>query len=453
MSAMTAATITNGATISMMAEQLIIKFHSKRAVIGVVGLGYVGLPLAVEKAKAGFEVIGFDVQASKVDMVNEGTNYIGDVVDEDLRKMVLEGRLKATSDYSFMSYVDAVAICVPTPLDIYQQPDTSYVELSTREIAKHLRPGMLVVLESTTYPGTTEQLVRPTLEQVSGLVCGRDFFLAYSPERVDPGNKSFNTKNTPKVVGGVTASCTRVASTMYRTVLDGEVHEVSSPDVAEMEKIFENTFRNINIALANEMAILCNRMGINVWEVIDAAKTKPYGFMAFYPGPGLGGHCIPIDPFYLTWKAREFNYHTRLIELAGEINNSMPEFVVERISHILNEDRKSLKDSTVYLLGIAYKKDIDDYRESPVLKIIEELQKKGARIMFSDPFISKFKHQNGWYESIPLNKENLKKADITVITTDHTDFNYELIRHSAPVIFDTRNAMKGKEVLGKYYLL
>jgi UDP-N-acetyl-D-glucosamine dehydrogenase len=454
MSAMTAATLTVGAAkTSLMAEQLIVKFHAKKAVIGVVGLGYVGLPLAVEKAKAGFEVIGFDVQESKVDLVNEGVNYIGDVVDEDLRRMVEEGRLKATSDYSFISQVDAVAICVPTPLDIYQQPDTSFVELSTREIAKYLRPGMLVVLESTTYPGTTEQLVKPTLEEVSGLQCGRDFFLAYSPERVDPGNKSYNTKNTPKVVGGVTANCTRVASTMYRAVLDGEVHEVSSPDVAEMEKIFENTFRNINIALANEMAILCNRMGINVWEVIDAAKTKPYGFMAFYPGPGLGGHCIPIDPFYLTWKAREFNYHTRLIELAGEINNSMPEFVVERISHILNEDKKSLKDSKVYLLGLSYKKDIDDYRESPVLKIIEELEKRGADIMYSDPYISKCKHQGRIYNAIPATAANLKKADITVITTDHSSFNYDLIRRSAPVIFDTRNAMKGKEVLGKYYLL
>ncbi|NHN29398.1 nucleotide sugar dehydrogenase [Paenibacillus sp. S3N08] len=438
---------------SLMAEQLIAKFHAKKAVVGVVGLGYVGLPLAVEKAKAGFEVIGFDIQETKVDLVNEGVNYIGDVVDEDLRVMVMEGRLKATSDYSFISEVDAVAICVPTPLDIYQQPDTSFVELSTRAIAKYLRPGMLVILESTTYPGTTEQLVKPTLEEVSGLKCGIDFFLAYSPERVDPGNKSYNTKNTPKVVGGVTANCTRVASTMYRAVLDGEVHEVSSPDVAEMEKIFENTFRNINIALANEMAILCNRMGINVWEVIDAAKTKPYGFMAFYPGPGLGGHCIPIDPFYLTWKAREFNYHTRLIEVAGEINNSMPEFVVERISHILNEEKKSLKGSKIFLLGLSYKKDIEDYRESPVLKIIEELEKRGAVIMYSDPHISKCKHQGRLYTSIPATSANLKKADISVITTDHSSFNYEVIRRSASVLFDTRNAMKGMEVLGKYYLL
>ncbi|WP_286883256.1 nucleotide sugar dehydrogenase, partial [Aneurinibacillus sp. UBA3580] len=325
---------TSTAVVSSLAEQLMQKLEQKTAVIGVVGLGYVGLPLAVEKAKAGFNVIGFDVQASKVDMVNEGVNYIGDVVDDDLREIVQKRKLRATSDYSFINEVDAVAICVPTPLDAYQQPDTSYVESSAREVAKYLHPGMLIVLESTTYPGTTEELLKPILEE-SGLVCGQDFFLAYSPERVDPGNKHFNTKNTPKVVGGVTPDCTKVAASMYRSVLEGEVHEVSSPAVAELEKIYENTFRHINIALANEMAILCNKMGIDVWEMIDAAKTKPYGFMAFYPGPGLGGHCIPIDPFYLTWKAREYNYHTRLIELAGEINNSMPEFVTERAANLL----------------------------------------------------------------------------------------------------------------------
>lgn len=446
--------LTVSSRVTPLAEQLIDKLLTKQAVIGVVGLGYVGLPLAVEKAKAGFRVIGFDVQQNKVDMVNQGINYIGDVVDDDLLQIIRDKKLRATADYSFINQVDAVTICVPTPLDVYQQPDTSYVEYSAREIAKYLHPGMLVVLESTTYPGTTEELVKPILEK-SGLVCGIDFFLAYSPERVDPGNKHYNTKNTPKVVGGITESCSQIAATMYRTVLEGEVSVVSSPAVAEMEKIFENTFRNINIALANEMAILCNKMGINVWEVIDAAKTKPYGFMAFYPGPGLGGHCIPIDPFYLTWKAREYNYHTRLIECAGEINNSMPEFVIERISHILNEDGKPLKGSKVYLLGMAYKKDIDDYRESPVIKIFETLKKKGAEVVYSDPHVPTCKdHVKGHvYEAVPLTAESLEEADIVVITTDHSLFDYEMISRCSNVLFDTRNIMKDRPIKGKYFRL
>ncbi|GAA0400933.1 nucleotide sugar dehydrogenase [Paenibacillus motobuensis] len=432
--------------------ELLEKLGNQTAVIGVIGLGYVGLPLAVEKAKAGYRVIGFDVQEQKVAMVNSGFNYIGDVIDEDLRTMVDAGQLQATDDYSFLSKVDTVAICVPTPLDIYQQPDTSYVENSTREIAKYLHPGMLVVLESTTYPGTTEELVKPILES-TGLVCGEDFFLAYSPERIDPGNKSFNTKNTPKVVGGVTEVCSKVAMELYRHVLDGEVHAVSSPAVAEMEKIYENTFRHINIALANEMAVLCNRMGINVWEVIDAAKTKPYGFMAFYPGPGLGGHCIPIDPFYLTWKAREFNYHTRLIELAGEINNAMPEFVVQKIAEILNRNKKPINGSTVYILGVAYKKDIDDYRESPVLKMIELLQERGATVWVSDPHITSFKYRGHSYETVELTEDRLKESDITVIATDHTRFDYELIGRTSESLFDTRNVMSSYTKPTNYHLL
>lgn len=431
---------------------LVDKLLNKTAVIGVIGLGYVGLPLAVEKAKAGYQVIGFDVQAQKIDMVNSGYNYIGDVIDEDLRVMVDAGRLRATADYSFLQDVDAVAICVPTPLDVYQQPDTSYVEISSKEIAKYLHPGMLVVLESTTYPGTTEELVRPILES-TGLVCGTDFFLAYSPERVDPGNKMFKTKNTPKVVGGVTKSCSKVAEVLYTQILDGDVHVVSSPSVAEMEKIYENTFRHINIALANEMAILCSRMGINVWEVIDAAKSKPYGFMAFYPGPGLGGHCIPIDPFYLTWKAREFNYHTRLIELAGEINNSMPEFVVQKIAEILNKQKKPIHGSLVYLLGVAYKKDIDDYRESPVLTIIDMLEERGATVLVSDTHIQEFKHGKKLYECIPLTEQQVAKADITVITTDHSGFDYELIARASQCLFDTRNGMRDYSKPDRYYLL
>lgn len=440
-------------TDSALAERLISKLNSKTAVVGVVGLGYVGLPLAVEKAKAGFKVIGFDVQQNRVDMVNQGMNYIGDVVDSDLREIVQEKMLQATTDYSLINDVDVVTICVPTPLDRYQQPDTSYVRGSTEEIAARLHPGMLVVLESTTYPGTTEELVKPILE-ASGLKCGVDFFLAYSPERVDPGNKSFNTKNTPKVVGGVTKECSRVAATMYREVLEGEIHVVSSPAIAEMEKIYENTFRHINIALANEMAILCNRMGIDVWEMIDAAKTKPYGFMAFYPGPGLGGHCIPIDPFYLTWKAREYNYHTRLIELAGEINNAMPEFVVSRAMQILNQEKKALNGAKVLVLGVAYKKDIDDYRESPVLEILHVLDREGANYTAVDPYIPHFRAKGKSIETVELTAELLAESDIVLLTTDHSNFNYDLIAKYAKVIFDTRNAMKNKDqVNGKYYKL
>lgn len=425
-------------------EQLLNKIQNKDAVIGVVGLGYVGLPLAVEKAKAGYRVIGFDVQQARVDQVNNGVNYIGDVVDEDLNEMIKSGRLEATTDYAKIREVDAVAICVPTPLDTYMQPDTSYVESSANEIAKNAHEGMLVVLESTTYPGTTEEIVKPALEK-TGLVTGETVFVAYSPERVDPGNKHFNTKNTPKVVGGITANCTKVAAALYREVLEGDVHEVSTPAVAEMEKIFENTFRHINIALANEMAILCQRMGIDVWEVIDAAKTKPYGFMAFYPGPGLGGHCIPIDPFYLTYKAREYNYHTRLIELAGEINNAMPEYVVDRAMRLLNEDGKALRGSNVVVLGVAYKKDIDDMRESPVLPILSQLNASGADVTVVDPHVPTFRLDGQTVETYSLTPELLQKADLVLLTTDHTAFDYEMIAQNSSVLFDTRNAMKDVE--------
>lgn len=433
-------------------EQLLRKIENKEAIIGVVGLGYVGLPLAVEKAKAGFKVIGFDIQQSRVDQVNNGINYIGDVVDEDLHEMVKKGYLQATTDYARIAEVDAVAIAVPTPLDEHHQPDTSYVENSANEIAKYAHEGMLVVLESTTYPGTTEEIVKPALEK-KGLKVGETVFVAYSPERVDPGNKVFKTKNTPKVVGGVTEKCTKVAAALYRSVLEGDVHEVSSPAVAEMEKIFENTFRHINIALANEMAILCERMGIDVWEVIEAAKTKPYGFMAFYPGPGLGGHCIPIDPFYLTWKAREYNYHTRLIELAGEINNAMPEYVVNRTMHILNEEGKALRGSKVTVLGVAYKKDIDDVRESPVLKIVELLEQHGAEFTVVDPYVPSFRACNRVIETVALTPELLQQSDIVLITTDHSNFDYEMIAQNSPVIFDTRNALKDVEKPNKYVKL
>ncbi|AYF55135.1 nucleotide sugar dehydrogenase [Clostridium botulinum] len=423
---------------STLKEELLLKLENKTAKLGVVGLGYVGLPLAVEKAKAGYEVIGFDVQDEKVKLVNEGHNYIGDILDEDLKDLVKAGKLKATTDFSFVSEVDAVAIAVPTPLDKFKQPDVSYVENSTKSIAKYIHRGMLVVLESTTYPGTTEEIVKPILEE-SGLKCGEDFFLAFSPERVDPGNKQFKTKNTPKVVGGITEDCTEVAAALYSNVLEGDIHKVSSPAVAEMEKILENTFRHINIGLVNEMAILCKKMGIDIWEVIEAAKTKPYGFMAFYPGPGLGGHCIPLDPFYLTYKAREFDYHTRLIETAGEINDFMPEFVVDNAMKLLNGDKKSLNGSKVLLMGVAYKKDIDDMRESPALKVIEHLEKNGAEVMYNDPYVPNFKHGGKEYASVEWEKA-IDKADIVIITTDHTDYDYEEIVKRAKIFYDTRNA-------------
>ena len=425
---------------SILKEQLLNKINNKTAKVGVVGLGYVGLPLAVEKANAGYETIGFDVQEKKVKSVNEGKNYIGDVVDEELKNLVAEGKLKATTDFSFVKDVDTICICVPTPLDLYKQPDLSYVVSSTESVAEYLHKGMLIILESTTYPGTTEEVLKPILEK-SGLKCGEDFFLAFSPERVDPGNKEYNTKNTPKVVGGCTEECTEVAAALYRNILEGDIHTVSCPAVAEMEKILENTFRNINIGLANEMAILCNRMGIDVWEVIDAAKTKPYGFMPFYPGPGLGGHCIPLDPFYLEWKAKEYDYHTRLIETSGEINDSMPEFVLDNVMKILNKNKKALNGAKVLLMGVAYKNDIDDYRESPAFKVIELLEKNGADLIVNDPYCPVSKYKDKEYHSVDW-KDVIDDSDIVVITTNHSCYDYEEIVSRAKAVYDTRNATK-----------
>ena len=423
-------------------SELLEKINDRSAVVGIVGLGYVGLPLAVEFAKAGYKTIGFDVQAKKVDAVNAGHNYIGDIVGDTLKQMVESGKLSATSDFSFIRGVDAVAICVPTPLDKYQQPDISYVKGSTESVAQHVHPGMVIILESTTYPGTTEELLKPILE-AGGLKCGEDFYLAFSPERVDPGNKQYKTKNTPKVVGGVGKDSTEVAAALYRSVLAGGVYEVSSPAVAEMEKLLENTYRNINIGLANEMAIICHRMGINVWEVIEAAKTKPYGFQAFYPGPGLGGHCIPLDPFYLAWKAREFDYHTRLIETSGEINTGMPEYVVQRAMTVLNKDKKSLNGSKVLVLGAAYKADIDDYRESPALNVIDLLIGQGADTTYYDPYIPEYRHKGKTHTGAKeLTDDMLKQADIVVICTAHSCFDYDKIQKLSQEVFDTRNAMK-----------
>jgi UDP-N-acetyl-D-glucosamine dehydrogenase len=424
-------------------QDMIKKIENREITVGVIGLGYVGLPLAVEKAKAGFKTIGFDVQSQKVDMVNSGINYIGDVIDCDLKDIVDKKMLLATTDFSFIKDVDFIAICVPTPLDEYQQPDISYVKSVTIEIAKFLKKGTIVVLESTTYPGTTEELIMPLLEEGSGLKCSEDFYLGFSPERVDPGNIIYKTKNTPKVVGGIGKDATEVIACMYRHVLEGDILEVSSPKVAEMEKILENTYRNINIGLANEMAIICDKMGINVWEVIDAAKTKPYGFQAFYPGPGLGGHCIPLDPYYLTWKAREYDYHTKLIETSGEINNYMPQYVVERCAKILNKFKKPLNGSKVLILGVAYKQDIDDYRESPALKVIQNFEKAGTEINFYDPYISEYKYKGNKKQGLKeIDEKIIKEYDLVVITTAHTNIDYDFIQKNAKIIFDTKNVMK-----------
>ncbi len=424
-------------------EQLLEKIENKTAVVGVIGLGYVGLPLAVEKANAGFKTIGFDIQEEKVKLVNDGHNYIGDVVDSELKNLVEKGMLSATSDYSFIKNLDFIAICVPTPLDEYQQPDISYVKSSAIEISKHLRKGTIVVLESTTYPGTTEELLLPILEEGSGLKCGQDFYLAFSPERVDPGNLIYKTKNTPKVVGGVGRDSTEIAAAMYRTVLNNDIFEASSPRVAEMEKILENTYRNINIGLANEMAIICHKMGINVWEVIEAAKTKPYGFQAFYPGPGLGGHCIPLDPYYLSWKAREYSYHTQLIETSGIINDSMPAYVVERSSKILNRFKKPLNGSKILILGVAYKQDINDYRESPALKVIELFEQEGCIVDYYDPFVELYRYNGKEKCSIDeLTDKILKDADLVVVTTNHSNVDYDFVQANANFVFDTKNAMK-----------
>ena len=423
-------------------KNLIDKLSQKKAILGVIGLGYVGLPLAVEKAKAGFNTIGFDIQKDKVDKVNLGINYIGDVINEDLKGIVKSGKLRATLDFSEVAKADAVCICVPTPLDEYQQPDLSYVKSSAESIVPFMHKDMLIILESTTYPGTTKELLLPILEK-SGLKCGVDFYLAFSPERVDPGNLSFKTKNTPKVVGGITKECTEIAALLYESILEAPIYKVSSPAIAEMEKILENTYRNINIGLVNELAILCNRMGINIWEVIDAAKSKPYGFQAFYPGPGLGGHCIPLDPYYLSWKAREFGFHTSMIESSMMINDKMPEYCVERASKILNKFKKPMNGSKILVLGVAYKQDIDDYRESPGIDVIIELEKLGAQVEYYDPLIPEYKeHKSSKKSLIGLTMSVISKFDLVIITAAHTRIDYSLIQESAKFIFDTKNAMK-----------
>jgi len=421
------------------ADVLAEKIRSRTARVGVVGLGYVGLPLAVEFAKAGFHVTGIDVVEGRTARVNAGDSYVADIRSSDLAPLVKSGKLRATTDFSVVKELDTINICVPTPLRKTKDPDMSFIVSSCQEIAQHFHSGMLVILESTTYPGTTDEVVLPMLEQ-SDLKVGRDFFLCFSPERVDPGNPKFQTANIPKVVGGTTAACTEMGRLFYAQALE-KVVPVSSTRVAEMVKLLENTFRMINIGLVNEIAMMCDRIGINVWEVIEAAATKPFGFMPFYPGPGLGGHCIPIDPFYLSWKTKQAGIEARFIELAGYINGQMPHFVVDKVQHALNDASKPVKGSHIHVLGVAYKKNIDDVRESPALDIMLLLKQRGARITYSDPHVPSLKLDGLAMDSSAV--ETAAAADCVVIVTDHTAFDYGAVAKSAKLIVDTRNALKG----------
>lgn len=424
-------------------ESLSQTIRSGDAVCGVVGLGYVGLPLAVEMGKAGLRVLGFEKSKQVVDRVNAGESHIGDVSAADVAALRATGLLEATLDMSRLAECDVISICVPTPLGKTKDPDMSFVVAATDAVADALRPGQLVVLESTTYPGTTRELLLPTFER-KGLAVGEDFFLCFSPERVDPGNARWHTKNTPKVLGGVTARCTELGKLLYERFID-EVVPVSSPESAELAKLLENTFRMINIGLVNEMAVICDKLGVSVWEVIDAASTKPFGFMKFVPGPGLGGHCIPLDPHYLAWKMRTLHYKTRMIELAGEINTEMPAFWVGKVADALNEVTKPLRGSRVLVLGVAYKKDIDDLRESPALEILDLLVKKGARVSFHDPYIERIVDDGhtppgAVGESVPLSDELLRDSDAVMIVTDHSNIDYDRVCRLASIVIDTRNA-------------
>ncbi len=418
------------------------KIISKEAKVGIIGLGYVGLPLAIEAAHAGFQVTGFDVNPVRVKEINGGNSYIPDVSPEIIKGVRTSDRFQATTDFDLLKNIDVIVICVPTPLSEKKEPDVSYIEAAINEISQRLKENQLVILESTTYPGTTEELVLPALER-NGLKVGNDFFLAFSPERVDPGNKNYSIKNTPKVVGGVTKECTELVCLFYNQFVDTVV-PVSCPKVAEMTKLLENIFRCVNIALVNELSMLGERMGINIWEVIKAASTKPFGFMPFYPGPGWGGHCVPVDPFYLSWKAQEYDFCTEFIELAGKINQNMPSYVVERTTEALNCSGKSLKGSKVLLLGVAYKKDIDDTRESPALKIIEILEEKGALISYHDPYVNLLKVGKKEYKSAPL-FETVEKSNCVIIVADHSNIDYRRVLEKASLVVDTRNTLDGIE--------
>lgn len=417
------------------------KISNKSAKIGIVGLGYVGLPLAVAFSEAAFKVLGIDIQQKRVELVSRGQSYIADVPSERLQAVIANNLLQATTEQARLRETEVICICVPTPLTKTKDPDLSYVIHESKEISRYLQPGQLIVLESTTYPGTTRQVVLPILES-SKLRGGVDFYLAYSPERVDPGNKKHSIRNTPKIVGGINSESTELARHLYSQVAEMVV-PVSCPEVAEMTKIFENVFRSVNIALVNELAQLCHNMNVSVWEVIDAASTKPFGYMPFYPGPGVGGHCIPLDPYYLASKAREFDFHTRFIELAAEINEHMPYYIVSRIIEALNASGKSLKGANVFALGVAYKKDIDDTRESPSLRLIQLLSDKGAKVSYNDPFIPEIKLSQGSLTSIALTKENLSSADCVVIATDHSCYNMDEVVAHAKLVFDTRGVTKG----------
>ena len=421
-------------------QETISKIKNKTARIAIIGQGYVGLPLAVEFAKSGFCVTGIDLSKEKVDLINSGVSYIPDVDKDDIAEVVRQKKLRATGDFSIISDMDVIIICVPTPLSKTREPDVSFIVSAVSEVAKYLKPKQLIVLESTTYPGTTEESVQPMLE-VGDMRAGEDYYLAFSPERVDPGNPVYKTSNVPKVVGGTTPSCTEVASALYNECVETVV-SVSSPRVAEMAKLLENTFRSVNIGLANEMALLCDKMGIDIWEAINAASTKPFGFMAFYPGPGLGGHCIPIDPLYLSWKARSLGFEPRFIELADTINRYMPYHVVNKIADALNGREKSIKGSNLLILGVAYKKDIDDVRESPAFDIMEMLQKKGARISYCDPLVESLSSNGFQITSKSFSQQLLEESDCVVILADHSGIDYREVVEYAPLIVDTRNALK-----------
>lgn len=426
-------------TVDSVASELARKLQERTAKAGVIGLGYVGLPLAIEMARAGFQVTGIDIDRSRVESINAGLSYIPDVTQQSLDEAAQGGRFKATQSLAAVQDLDAISICVPTPLRKSKEPDLSFVIASAEAVHNHLRPGQLIVLESTTYPGTTKEVLLPILER-SGLRVGRDFFLAYSPERVDPGNPLFGTRNIPKVIGGLTPECLRLARLFYEQFVE-KVVPVSSPETAEMVKLLENTFRSVNIALANEMALMCHKLGISVWEVIEAAKTKPFGFMAFYPGPGLGGHCIPVDPYYLTWKAKTNGFDPRLIELASLINAQMPGFVVGRIADALNDRQKSLRGSKILGLGIAYKRDTNDFRESPALEVLKALVEKGAAVYYCDPYVPRLDRE-GTLQSVELSPATLKSMDCVVLLTDHSVFDYKTIATHSRLVIDCRNALK-----------
>src|SRR5881396_3258750 len=422
-----------------MVDTLLAKGKDRTAIFGVVGLGYVGLPLAMELVRAGYRVLGVDVNSRIVDALNGGRSHIQDVSAATVAASVHAKKFSATADLTRLKEPDVISISVPTPLSKTKDPDVSYVLAATESVKRALRKGQLVVLESTTYPGTTRELVLPALE-LTGLKVGADFFLAFSPERVDPGNERFNTRNTPKVVGGITANCLKVAMALYQPAIDTLI-PVSSPEAAELVKILENTFRSVNIGLVNEMAIVCDKLGVDVWEVIEAAATKPFGFMKFTPGPGVGGHCIPLDPHYLAWKMRTLNYRTRFIELAGEINAEMPEYWVARVVDRLNEQGRAARGSRVLVMGVAYKQDIGDIRESPALDVIRLLQRRGAAVSYHDPHVRKLKDEAIDLSSLPLTPETVSAADCVVIVTDHSDVDYSLVERCARLVVDTRNAL------------